>query len=158
MPTHVELETMSKPPRVNDRPLRLGPPGELVKRKVRPMQAIHLGEDPGKLHPFRVQLLVQTSALLPDKLEPAIYYVKGPKRRPDLVLQMADQLWQKWEKFDKGIVSEYPDTRGHGFAEVCDEQDFMSAWHDVKKYQLQARVAGDPDDPMAFTCVGRTDL
>lgn len=149
---------MSKNPRVSDKPLRLPTPGELVKRKVRPQEAVQIGEDPDKLHPFRVQLMVQTSPLLPDKLEPAIYYVRGPKKRPDLVLQMADQLWQKWEKFDKGIFTEYPDTRGHGFAEVCDEHDFISAWHDVRKYQLQARAAGDPDDPMAFTCIGRTDL
>ena len=149
---------MSKNPRKSDKALRLGPAGDLQKRKVRPQEAVHLGEDPSKLHPFRVQLMVQTSELLPHKLEPAVYYIKGPLRRPDLVLQMADQLWQKWEKFDNGLVSEYPDTRGHGFAEVCDEHDFLSAWREIKKFKLHARVAGDIDDPMAFTCIGRTDL
>lgn len=147
-----------KAPRKSDRPIRLGTPGKLVRRKLKPGLAAHLGEDPDRFHPFRVQLMVQKSALLPDDLEPAIYYVRGPKRRPDLVLQMADQLWQKWEKFDQGIATEYPDTRGHGFAEVCDEQDFASAWEDVRKHKLEARVAGDPSDPMAFTCIGRTDI
>ena len=148
---------MSKEVIKSDRKIKLGAPGELVCRQLKPMLAAHKGEDPDKFHPFRVQLLIQNSELevIPT---PVIYYVRGPKKRPDLVLQMADQLWQKWEKVDKGLVSEYPDTRGHGFAEVCDEQDFQEAWQEVQKYRLEARVAGDPKDPMAFTCLGRTDL
>jgi hypothetical protein len=150
---------MAKTVKRSDKRIKL-PSGEgaLVKSAVRPLLNIHKGSDPDKYHPFRVQLLVQDHALLPEDLRPVIYYVRGPKTRPDLVATMADQLWQKWEKADLGLFSEYPDTRGYGFAEVCDEDDFTSAWKEAQKYKLSARVAGDAKDPMAFTCLGRTDL
>lgn len=125
-------------------------------RVIRPNQAIHLGEDPDKLTPFRVTLLVKYSKN--GKEKSVVYYVRGSKKRPDLAVAMADKLWQKWEKFDKGIHSEYPDTLGKAYAEIIDEKDFATAWHDIQKYTLKCRVAGDPTDPMAFTCLDRTDI
>jgi hypothetical protein len=138
-----------------DRVLEPFKPGE--QKIVKPLQAMHKGENPHKLQPFRVQLMVQDS-VIDAKPRKVVYYVRGPRKAPDVAAMMADQLWQKWEKFEMGKVGEYPDTRGYGFAELVDEDDFQKAWREVKKYQLDARVAGDQEDPMAFTCIGRTDI
>lgn len=113
-----------------------------------------LGEDRSTL-PWRIQLLVQPSEILTGYI-PVIYYVRG--QNPNVACTMAHQLWQKWEKFDKGIVSAYPDIVEMGYAECVDEDDFRKALKDVQKYQLECRIAGTPEDPMAFTCIGRTDL
>lgn len=149
---------MSKQPKnlKNDRPLPSFVPGE--KKVVKPRKASALGEDPDKFYPFRVELVIQTSPIQTTEPDTVVYYVRGPKKAPDVVGMMADQLWQKWEKFDKGLFGEYPDTRGYGTVESVDEDDFWNAWKEVKKHKLDARVAGDQDDPMAFTCIGRTDL
>lgn len=129
-----------------------------LKSGIKPTEAIHKGEDPDKYHPFRVQLLIQESEFTPHKLEPAIYYVRTHRLSRSDAATMADWLWQQWEKKDKGIFTEFPDTRGMAVAEYIDEDDFVSAWKEVKKYNLDVRVAGDPEDPMAFTCLGRTDI
>lgn len=149
-----------KPQIASDKKINLPDPGELKAEAVRPELAIHKGEDPDKFHPYRVELLIQENALdvLPEAMRRVVYYVRGPKKRPDLVLTMAHQLWAKWEKSDQGIYTEYPDVMDHGIAQFVDEDDFKYAWNEIRKYKLQARVAGDPDDPMAFTCLGRTDL
>lgn len=142
----------------SDKKIVLTDPKGRVKRKVvKPIEAVHKGEDPDRMHPFRVKMYIQEHELAP-RLKTVVYYVRGPKKRPDLVLVMAEQLWQKWEKFDLGLVGEYPDTREYGHAEFVDEDDFTNAWREVRKYKLEARVAGDEKDPMAFTCIGRTDL
>ena len=127
--------------------------GGLKGHVIKASKKTRLGES--KLtQPWRVQLLVQ--ATIVSAHIPVIYYVRG--QNPNLACTMAHQLWQKWEKFDKGIVTEYPDVTDMGYAECIDEDDFRSAWEDVRKYQLKCRVAGSPEDPMSFTCLGRVDL
>jgi hypothetical protein len=140
----------------NNRKLRPFVPGK--RRKISPNKAAHIGEDPDKFHPFRVILTVKKSAL--DIYEgKAVYYVRAPLAAPDMACAVADQLWQKWEKHDLGLGNvPYPDTEGVAEAHVIDEDDFAAAWKDVVKYGLKARVAGDVSDPMAFTCIGRTDI
>ena len=113
-----------------------------------------LGEDRNTI-PWRIQLLVQPSEIITGYV-PVIYYVRGGN--PNVACTMAHQLWQKWEKFDLGIVTEYPDIVEMGYAECVDEDDFRSSLKEVQKYKLECRIAGTPEDPMAFTCIGRTDL
>lgn len=128
--------------------------GGLKHHVVKPTKKKRLGEDKLTL-PWRIQLLVQPSEILTGYV-PVIYYVRG--QNPHVACTMAHQLWQKWEKFDLGIVTEFPDIVEMGYAECVDEDDFRAALEEVKKFKLECRVAGAEDDPMAFTCIGRTEL
>jgi len=128
--------------------------GGLRHHIIKPTKKKRLGEDKLTL-PWRVQLLVQPSEII-TAYNPVIYYVRG--HNPHIACTMAHQLWQKWEKFDEGIFTEFPDIREVGYAECVDEDDFKSAYDEIKKFQLSCRLAGSPDDPMAFTCIGRVDL
>lgn len=114
-----------------------------------------LGQSKAEL-PWRVTLRVRRTLLDVD-MAPVVYYVRG--KNPHAVCMMAAKLWEKWEKQDVGLASNpYPDVEECGFAECVDEHDFKSAYRDILKYTLAARVAGDITDPSAFTCLGRIDL
>jgi hypothetical protein len=137
-----------------DKPYFARDGGGLKGKVVLPGKSSRLGEDPST-RPWRVQLMVQPSEIITAYI-PVIYYVRG--RNPHVACTMAHQLWHKWEKHEQGITTEYPDVVEMGYAECVDENDFASAWQEIKKYELKSRCAGSPEDPMAFTCIGRTEL
>lgn len=129
-------------------------PNLLNSRVVKPHKGYRLGED-NKTLPWRITLGVQNHEL-EGMDHTVVYYVRGPN--PDTSCMMAHQLWQKWEKFDLGLKGDFPDVTDYGEAMCIDEDDFRAAWREVKKYGLACRVAGSPEDPMAFTCIGRTSI
>jgi hypothetical protein len=105
--------------------------------------------------PWRVLLQVRPS-LLATELQPVIYYVRG---RVDEVGNIAYLMWKRWEKADVGLGGEqYPDIEENGIIECIDEDDFKSAYKEIKKYRLPYAAAGNPKNPTVFTCFKRTNL
>jgi hypothetical protein len=112
--------------------------------------------------PYVVMLLVYNSRfdISPTRRE---YYVYAPM---DLTLaaKQAFALWRRWEKKASSacravedLEHDYPKVDEAAFAIPLDtDEDFRAHWSTVKRHAHKA--AGNPDDPIAYTCLNQDVL
>lgn len=108
-----------------------------------------------RYQPWKCTLWVQDHRFATD-YRPVTYFTRGPD--PNHTLNVAHQLWVKWEKIGRGIDpdAEFPDVMGKGDALCIDESDWVRyleearKWGAPKGYEIFG--AGDPSYPVFWTC------
>ena len=110
--------------------------------------------------PWYVKMHVYTSQFQVDPV-PREYLVYAPKEKSKAA-KFAFRLWRRWEKprrpRTQGMLigvdmnDDYPKIDDAIWAIDISDSDFDAHWRDVKR-NGNFKAAGDPRDPIAFTCL-----
>lgn len=107
-----------------------------------------------RYQPWKCTLWVQDHRFATD-YRPVTYFTRGPD--PNASLNLAHQLWVKWEKKGMGISpdAEFPDIRGIGDALCIDESDWARYLEEARKWGGEKgyafHFAGDAGHPFFWT-------
>jgi hypothetical protein len=107
-------------------------------------------EEDNRFQPWEVTLYIRKNAIDP-RLYATCYYVRAPRKRPELAMAFAHRLWQKYERLEKGFEdwNRYPDAEEKADVEEIREVDYAKAWRDAQKYIF--KFVGPPENPSGFT-------
>lgn len=108
-----------------------------------------------RYQPWKCTLWIQDNRFSTD-YRPVTYFTRGPD--PNHTLNVAHQLWVKWEKKGRGIDpdAEFPDVMATGDALCIDESDWSRYLEEARKWGGEKGYdiffAGDARHPFFWTC------
>lgn len=104
------------------------------------------GNEAAVHQPWEIMMMVQPVEH-DESTYPVMYYIRAQK--PHEAAMMAHQLWQQWEKIDKGHeFHKYPDISGTGAGSGIDEEEFQEIWIEAQKHPH--KYMGMRENPSAF--------